>query len=372
MPVGLGMEGHLMANSDLNMRPLVALLLSGGGGTRLWPLSTEQKPKQFLRVFDGQSLFQKTVIRALNAGVTHVHVLANQAQAHLLHADWDELAGRVADAHFVLEPVRRDSAPAIAAGVAECLALYGPDCRVLVLACDHLIPDEAAFARAVAQACETAHAGHLVTFGLQPQAPVTDYGYINAGDNLAGLPARHVVAFVEKPDRETATHYVKAGNYYWNSGMFLFEAGVFAREAEQHMPALWHCVQAAVAKGQMTAQGLVLDAAMFSGAQSISIDYALFEKSSHVAVVPADFAWSDVGGWAAMHEALPQQDAGLAVSGPVIVQDSRNSLVLSDGVPVLALGLEDMVVVATKTGVFVAPKSRASEIKALLALLPQE
>ena len=152
--------------------------------------------------------------------------------------------------------------------------------------------------------------------------------------------------------------------------MFLFEAGVFAREAEQHMPVLWQCAQAAVATGLMTAQGFVLDAAVFSGAPSISIDYALFEKSRHVAVVPAHFAWSDVGGWAAMHAALPQQDEGLALSGPVIAQDSHNSLVLSDGVPVLALGLEDMVVVATKTGVFVAPKDRTSEIKALLALLP--
>ena len=360
-----------MVGSDLKTRPLVALLLSGGGGTRLWPLSTEQTPKQFLRVFGGQSLFQKTVLRALNAGVTYVHVLANLAQAHLLHTDWAELAGRVAGVHFVLEPVRRDSAPAIAAGVADCLALYGPDCQVLVLACDHLIPDEAAFARAVAQACQTAQAGHLVTFGLKPQAPVTDYGYINAGNALTGLPARHVAAFVEKPDRETAERYVNAGHYYWNSGMFLFEAGVFAREAEKHMLELWHCAQAAVAKGRLSDQGFVLDAEIFASAQAISIDYALFEKSQHVAVVPADFAWSDVGGWAAMHEALPQQDEGLALSGPVIVEDSRNSLVLSDGVPVLALGLEDMVVVATKTGVFVAPKHRASEIKALLARLPK-
>lgn len=361
-----------MAGPDLKMKPLVALLLSGGGGTRLWPLSTEQTPKQFLRLFDGQSLFQKTVLRARKAGATNVHVLANQAQAHLLVADWQELAGRGGDAHFVLEPVRRDSAPAIAAGVANCLALYGPDCRILVLACDHLIPDEAAFAQAVAQACEAAHAGHLVTFGLKPQAPVTDYGYINAGEALSGLPARHVAAFVEKPDRATATRYVKAGHYYWNSGMFLFEAGVFVREALQYMPDLWQCAQKAVAKGLMSEQGFILDAALFSAAQAISIDYALFEKSRHVAVVPADFAWSDVGGWAAMHEALPQQEEGLALSGPVITQDSHNSLVLSDGVPVLALGLEDMVVVATKAGVFVAPKQRASEIKALLARLPKQ
>ena len=360
-----------MVNPDLEMKPLVALLLSGGSGTRLWPLSTEATPKQFLRLFDGQSLFQKTVLRARKAGVTHVHVLANQVQAHLLAADWQELAGQGGDAHFVLEPLRRDSAPAIAAGVAECLALYGPECRILVLACDHLIPDEVAFAQAVAQACETAHAGHLVTFGLKPQSPVTDYGYINAGDALTGLPARHVAAFVEKPDRATAARYVEAGNYYWNSGMFLFEAGVFAREAAEHMPDLWQCAQKAVAEGLMSDQGFVLDAALFSAAKAISIDYALFEKSRHVAVVPADFAWSDVGGWAAMHEALPQQDEGLALSGPVITQDSRNSLVLSDGVPVLALGLEDMVVVATKTGIFVAPKDRASEIKALLARLPK-
>ena len=364
-----------MTGSDLKTPPLVALLLSGGGGTRLWPLSTEASPKQFLKLFDGLSLFQKTVVRALKAGVTQVHVLANQGQAALLQAQWAEIETQAGQARFVLEPMRRDSGPAIAAGVAHCLALYGAECRLLVLPCDHLIPDEGAFSQAVAQASEAAEAGYLTTFGLTPHAPVTDYGYIRAGDPLANVPphpyqTRHVAAFVEKPDRETAQRYLDSGGYYWNSGMFLFEAGVFAREAERVMPDLWAHAQAAVEKGQQSAQGLVLDQAAFAQAPAISIDYALFEKSDHVAVVPADFLWSDVGGWAAMHEALPHTDQKLAVSGPVVVQDSVDSLIVSDGRPVLALGLTGMVVVATEAGVFVAPKHRASEIKALLAQMP--
>jgi mannose-1-phosphate guanylyltransferase/mannose-6-phosphate isomerase len=315
------------------------------------------------------------VLRALAAGVTHVHVMANQGQADLLHAQWQEIAPQAGEARFVLEPMRRDSGPAIAAGVAHCLALYGAACRMLVLPCDHLIPDEKAFAAAVAQACEAAQAGYLTTFGLKPQAPVTDYGYIRAGDAVAQVPShplatRTVAAFVEKPDRATAQLYVDSGNYYWNSGMFLFEAGCFAKEAEHHMPALWTHAREAVEQGLQSDQGLLLGATAFAQAPSISIDYALFEKSHHVAVVPADFAWSDVGGWAAMHDALPQNPQKLALSGPVVVQDSTDSLVLSDGIPVLALGLSGMVVVATKAGVFVAPKERASEIKALLAQKP--
>ena len=362
--------------------PLVALLLSGGGGTRLWPLSTEQTPKQFLRVFDGQSLFQKTVLRATEAGVDCVHVLANQSQADQLDQEWQGLypphgEGRHDDAganplQCLLEPLRRDSGPAIAAGVAQCLSLYGPHCVVMVLPCDHLIPDHAAFAEAVAQAVVAARAGYLVTFGVKPRAPVTDYGYIHAGAALADLPAHAVRAFVEKPDRPTAEAYLRNGHYLWNSGMFLFEAGVFARQAALHMPALWQGVQTAFDKGQQTPQGYVLNAEAFAAVKPISIDYALFEKSQQVAVVPVAFDWSDVGGWAAMHEALPQQASGLALLGPVYVQDSQNSLVLSDGIPVLALGLSDMVVVATQSGVFVAPKDRTSEIKALLAQLPKD
>ena len=364
-----------MTVSKVSNPPLVALLLSGGGGTRLWPLSTEAAPKQFQTLFEGRSLFQKTVLRSLAAGVSHVHVMANVGQAELLHSQWQEIAGQAGEARFVLEPMRRDSAPAIAAGVAQCLALYGAGCRILVLPCDHLIPDEAAFAAAVAQACEAAQAGYLTTFGLKPLAPVTDYGYIRAGDSLKTVPDHRlktclVEAFVEKPDRDTARHYVETGLYFWNSGMFLFEAGHFAREAEELMPVLWASVQAAVAHGKTGPKGFVLDVEHFAKAPSISIDYALFEKSTRVAVVPADFSWSDVGGWAALHEALPQNDEKLALMGPVVVQDSANTLVMSDGIPVLALGLEDMVVVATKAGVFVAPRHRASEIKALLAQMP--
>ena len=355
--------------------PLSALLLSGGGGTRLWPLSTEQCPKQFLKLFGPQSLFQQTWVRAVASGASALLVMANQAQSGLIHDDLAELPDAAGRTRLIFEPVRRDSGPAIAAGVADCLARFGPKALVMVLACDHLIPDHAAFRETVALACDVARQSKLVTFGIRPTAPVSDYGYIRCGAHIAGTQAYQVAAFVEKPDRARAVAYLSEGNYLWNSGMFLFEAGVFAREAEQHMPHLWTRVQEAVGKGLQDGAGLTLDEAAFAASERISIDYALFEKSDTVAVIPTSFDWSDVGGWAAVHDALPQDGHGNATvstdGGLVIQQDSQNTLLVSDGLPVLALGVEDLVVVATKDGVFVAPKSRAAEIKSLLARWPQ-
>ena len=356
-------------------QPLIALLLSGGAGTRLWPLSTEPCPKQFLKLFGTQSLFQQTWLRAEASGATALVVMANQAQSGLIHDDLSQLPDAAGRTRLILEPMRRDSGPAIAAGVADCLQRFGPKALVMVLACDHLIPDHAAFRETVAQACDVARQGRLVTFGIRPTAPVSDYGYIRCGAPLAGTQAYQVAAFVEKPDRARAVAYLGEGNYLWNSGMFLFETGVFATEAEQHMPQLWAQVQEAVSKGRQDGASLTLDEAAFAASERISIDYALFEKSGNVAVVPAAFSWSDVGGWAAVHEALPQDGQGNAevktAGGLVIQHDSHNSLLISDGLPVLALGVEDLVVVATKDGVFVAPKSRAAEIKTLLARWPQ-
>lgn len=355
--------------------PLIALLLSGGGGTRLWPLSTEAQPKQFLKLFGEQSLFQQTLVRARAAGVGSVVVMANQAQKGLIDADLAGSGEAGLGTRLILEPMRRDSGPAIAAGVADCLNRFGPKARVMVLACDHLIPDHAAFAGTVAEACDVAAHGKLVTFGIRPTAPVSDYGYIHCGAALEGTQAHAVAAFVEKPDRARAEAYLQDGGYLWNSGMFLFEAGVFAAEAEQHMPQLWKQACQAVAQGRNAPEGLSLDEAGFAACERISIDYALFEKSSNVAVIPASFAWSDVGGWAAVHDALPhdsQGNATLSQKGLVLQQDSHNSLLVSDGLPVLALGVDDLVVIATRQGVFVAPKSRAAEIKSLLAKWPED
>ena len=356
-------------------QPLIALLLSGGGGTRLWPLSTEQGPKQFLKLFGSQSLFQQTWLRAEASGASALVVMANQAQNRLIHDDLAELPDALGQTRVIYEPMRRDSGPAIAAGVADCLNRFGPKALVMVLACDHLIPDHAAFRETVMQACAVARQGRMVTFGIRPTAPVSDYGYIRCGEALAGTHAYQVAAFVEKPDRARAVSYLSEGNYLWNSGMFLFEAGVFAREAEQHMPELWAQAGDAVTKGRLDGANLTLDATAFAASEQISIDYALFEKSNNVAVVPAAFNWSDVGGWAAVHDALPQDVHGNATVGThdgfVIQQDSQNSLLISDGLPVLALGVDDLVVVATKDGVFVAPKSRAAEIKSLLARWPK-
>jgi mannose-1-phosphate guanylyltransferase/mannose-6-phosphate isomerase len=358
--------------------PLIALLLSGGGGTRLWPLSTEVCPKQFMKLFGAQSLFQQTLLRARDAGASHVTVMANQAQADLIQSD---LAGvesvmDQAGMRLILEPIRRDSGPAIAAGVADILARFGPKAQVMVLACDHLIPDHVAFRATIAKAVQLASQRKMVTLGITPTAPVSDYGYIRFGQAIEGTSGFTVEAFVEKPDRARAELYLKDGHYLWNSGMFVFEAGTFADEAARHMPEVWSHAQLAVKAGTQAADHLTLDEAAFSDCARISIDYALFENSQTIAVVPAGFDWSDVGGWSAVHDALPK-DAGATAEvsldqGLVISKDCHDSLLISSELPLLALGVEDLVVVATKQGIFVAPKARAAEIKTLLAQWPQD
>jgi mannose-1-phosphate guanylyltransferase/mannose-6-phosphate isomerase len=353
--------------SSLSHPPTVAVILSGGGGTRLWPVSTEARPKQFLRLFGDRSLFQETLLRLGPAGIAHAVIVANEAHGVLIAEEVAAL-DLATEADVLLEPMRRDSAAAIAAGVSRAKALFGAEAVIVVLPCDHLIPDHAHFARDIALAALEARKGRLVTFGIKPRWAASDFGYIRQGEPLADGVFR-VAAFVEKPDPATAARYLDEGGYYWNSGMFVFSAGTFAREAEQHMPEVWAAAQAAVGSGTRHEGALMLSSEAFAAAPKISIDYALFEKSDNVAVIPVDFAWSDVGAWNAVHDALPRDKDGNASIGAALLEDSRNTLAIGYGVPVIGLGLDNLVVIASPQGVFVAPRERAAEIKALLGKL---
>ncbi len=341
-----------------------AVLLSGGGGTRLWPVSTQTRPKQFLRLFGELSLFQLTLERVKDCGITMIHVVTNAAYVHEVQS---QAAERRIDVSLILEPVQRDSAPAIAAAMAALQASDGPEAVAVVLPCDHLIPNHNAFGDALGDAVMAARNGHLVTFGIRPTSPSSEFGYIRQGDAIpVAKDVFRAVAFREKPDLATAVSYVADGHYHWNSGMFVFRVRDFAREAALLMPQIWKVAQEAVALGQKSPQSLCLHADAFASAEKISIDYALFEKSKAVALLPRQFAWSDVGNWSSVHAALPHDADGNAAGGDATLHESRNSLAFGAGVRVIALGVDNLVVIASPDGVFVAPKHRAAEIKTLL------
>ncbi len=347
--------------------PIVPLLLCGGGGTRLWPLSTDAAPKQFLRLFGERSLFQDTLLRTKAAGAEHAVVIGNVAHGETMRREVADLGSEAPACSFLLEPMRRDSAAAIAAGIAFIARRFGPDAAAAVLACDHRIPDHAAFAEAVGKAAATAQAGFLVTFGITPTHPATGYGYIRRGAGKAGdAGAFMAAAFVEKPDAVRAAAYCASGDHFWNSGMFVFTPELFLAEAGRLMPDVLAAAAKAVSAGEVSGDALALDAEAFGAAPKISVDYALFENSKRVAVLPVSFAWSDVGAWDAVHEAGERDAAGLCLRGDAVAKDVTDTLIVAEGVKVAALGVKDLVIVATRDGVLVVDRRRASEIKSVL------
>ncbi len=343
---------------------MVAMVLLGGAGTRLWPLSSEQRPKQFLRLFQQRSLFQLTMLRLAAAGISDSVLVTNRALIEPVEADLAELGGMAPD--LLLEPARRDSAPAIAAGVAHIRARHGGDTLIAVLPSDHLIPDQDAFAAALAQAGQVAADGWLMTFGIRPLFAATAFGYIERGAPIANHAESFAVAkFHEKPAPDAAERYVAAGTFDWNSGMFVFRADDFAREAELHMKDIWDAAGRAVVEGETDGRRLTLATEAFGSARKTSIDFALMEKSRRVATLPAQFRWSDVGNWSAVYDALKKDSKQNVLIGDVKVDDCSGSLIVGDGVTAAAFGLRDAVLVCTQAGTFHSPRERAADIKQL-------
>ncbi|MBS7804499.1 mannose-1-phosphate guanylyltransferase [Rhizobiales bacterium TNE-4] len=340
-----------------------AVLLLGGGGTRLWPLSTDAHPKQFLKIFGGKSLFQLTLERIKACQIKSIYVVTNQKyfdiavmQAHILEVKLQ----------FILEPIRRDSAPAIAAAVAAIASQTGSESIVAVFPCDHLIADTSLFCEAVKDAIGVSRSGALVTFGIYPTAPSSEYGYIQKGLRLdSAREIYRAVSFKEKPIQEDALTYIASGDYYWNSGIFIFRVSKFENEASIHMPQIWNAVRHAIEDGELTENVLLLSKEAFGAAEKVSIDYALFEKSHSVVLLTRNFPWSDVGNWASIYDALPHDVDGNARGGDAEIYESRNTLVYADGIRVIALGVHDLIIVASADGVFVAPKGRAADVKKL-------
>lgn len=341
------------------IRPVI---LSGGGGTRLWPLSRSTNPKQFHRIVGEESLLQGTAKRCAGP-LFHPPLISTGESQRSQLVEQLEAIGIAAEA-ILLEPVARNTAPAIAAA-AHWAQARGEDDPLLVMPSDHLIPDVASFHAAVEAALPAALAGHLLTFGIRPTSPHTGYGYIEAGEPKEKNGAvRSVERFVEKPDAPTAARFLAGGRHYWNSGIFLFRPSAFLDELERHAPDVAARVSEAMRGAR--AEGTVVrpDADSFAAVRDISIDYAVMEHSDKVLVVPVSFAWSDVGSWDAVHALSSPDEDGNVLQGDVLAVDCAGSLIRGEaGVTVAAIGLDRMICVVTDDAVFVAPLDRAQEVK---------
>ncbi|MGE3149118.1 MAG: mannose-1-phosphate guanylyltransferase/mannose-6-phosphate isomerase, partial [Pseudorhodoplanes sp.] len=345
---------------------IVPVLLAGGTGTRLWPVSRDAMPKQFLPLVGERSTYQQALERVLDPAIfAPPIVITSEAFRFFARRQAEELG---IDATVLLEPLRRDSGPAIAAAAAYARN-RDPSAIVLTLAADHVIRDSKAFGAACSVGSQAAFAGRIVTFGIVPTGPRTSYGYIRRGATLHdGVQA--VDAFVEKPDAATAARYV-ADNYLWNSGIFLFRADTLLDEMTRFEPAMSKAAEQAVAKAYDDIGFVRLDPESFAAAPQKSIDYAVMEKTKLAAVVEGRFDWSDIGSWNAIPDVSPADDAGNVVHGPGLMLDARNCLVHSEGQLTAVVGAEDMVVVTTPDAVLVLPREKAEDVKNLVAKLKE-
>jgi mannose-1-phosphate guanylyltransferase / mannose-6-phosphate isomerase len=342
---------------------IVPVIMCGGAGTRLWPISRESMPKQFVQLVGAGTTFQQVLSRIADRDLFARPIIITGSDFRFVVAE--QLRESNVEADIVLEPTRRDSGPAVA--VAAVLAMQRDrDALALVLAADHVIrkPDE--FHEACRSAAAAAAAGKIVTFGIAPTHAATNYGYIRPGEKLNGAAVRAVDAFVEKPDAATAADYI-ARDYLWNSGNFLFHAGTMLGEISRFEPEMAEAAKAAVAGMARDLDFLRLAAEPFTRAPKKSIDYAVMERTKLAAVIPADLGWSDVGSWSTVWEMLEHDGAGNATDGPVVMLDSRNSLVRSEE-PMLTtvVGLDDVIVISTADAVLVAARAKAEEVKTLV------
>jgi mannose-1-phosphate guanylyltransferase/mannose-6-phosphate isomerase len=347
---------------------LVPVILSGGAGTRLWPLSRELFPKQLLALVGPQTMLQATVQRLAGLETAAPVVVCNEEHRFLV-AEQLRSCGCQPGA-IVLEPAGRGTAPAIALAAHVALAGAGADALLLVLPADHVIRDVTAFQSAVRSALVAAGAGRLVSFGIVPGSAETGYGYIRRGVAEGG--AFRIAEFVEKPERERAARFVASGEYYWNSGMFLFRAGRYLEELDRHAPDIAAACRAAHAGIARDLDFTRVGAGSFAACRNDSIDYAVMERTDAAVVVPLDAGWSDVGTWAALHEASGPDADGNVLRGDVLALDTRGSYVYSEDRLVTTLGVVDHVVVETKDAVLVAPRARAQDVKQLVARLKSE
>ena len=344
---------------------IVPVILSGGSGTRLWPVSRESFPKQLWPLVSQRTMMQETALRAGDPGFAPPIVVCNNEHRFLIAEQLREVG--IDNARILLEPVGRNSAPAIAAAA---LLVDDPDAVLWMMAADAAIADDAALQTALRAAAMAARAGRIVTFGMKPNAPETGYGYIEMGDKLTGADGVYAVArFLEKPDAATACRLAADGQHLWNSGMFVFTARSLLEELEQHAPEVLSAVRRSFAERKADLDFIRLGIEAFKACPSISLDYAVAERTSRAAVVPADLGWSDVGSWSALWALGAKDAAGNVALGDVVLEGAENCYVRSDGMLAAVVGLKDAVVVVTEDAVLVMHRGQAQDVKKIVERL---
>lgn len=357
------------------MEPLlIPVILSGGAGTRLWPVSREANPKPFIRLPDGKSLIQKAFLRAASLPeITEIMTVTNREYYFRTKDEYGEVFSSNLTQSYILEPEGRNTAPAIAMAALSLQERYEREVVLLVMPADHLVADEEAFLQAVKAGCQSALLGNLVTFGVCPDAPETGYGYIETVSTELNKAVK-AERFIEKPDFETAKAFVEGGRHFWNSGMFCFQAGVFLDKLAECTPELFHqvsaCFDASLTASRAINPGtLELDRVSFSQVPAISVDYAVMEKTQAIEVVPCDIGWSDVGSWDAISVLTETDEHGNRVCGDAMLQDVENTYIQSDKRLVAALGVKDLIIVDTDDAVLIADRTRVQDVRTIVQRL---
>lgn len=339
----------------------IPVIISGGSGSRLWPLSRDAHPKPFIELPDGGTLIGKTYARASHLDdVEQILTVTNRDFLFLTLDAYADAGARKIENTFLLEPLGRDTAPAVALAALQSASTYGPDATLLIMPADHLIEDEASFATAVAKARILADAGRIVTFGIVPEHPETGFGYIEVN-------GEDVLRFVEKPDAATAQSYLESGRYYWNSGMFCFKASTMIDAMQSHAPDVLAGAKAALEHSRRGVNGetktLEIARDQFAATPAISIDYAVMERADNIACVPVSCGWSDIGSWAAMADLITPDADGNRLRGETVLEDTTDSFILSETRLVSLVGVHDLLVVDTPDALLVAHRDKAQDVR---------